>query len=70
MSRINLNFLEWSIETFLRYSLILAASAQAVATSENTEDYDAGQDHARLLTAVSGFPKTKGSYNIDHILKV
>ena len=51
-------------------NLTHSASAQAVATSENTEDYDAGQDHARLLTAVSGFPKTKGSYNIDHILKV
>lgn len=26
-------------------------------------------DQTRLVTAVSGFPKTKGGYNIDHILK-
>merc|ERR1711997_483798 len=45
-----------------------AASAQSVAIDE-PEVCDSPNDHARLLTAVSGFPKTKGSYNIDHILK-
>ena len=34
------------------------------------EETDSGHDHARLLTAVSGFPKSTSSYNIDHILKV
>ena len=51
-------------------TLTHSASAQAVSASEVAEDHDTGHDHARLLTAVSGFPKTKGSYNIDHILKV
>ena len=46
-----------------------AASAQSVAIDE-PEVCDSPNDHARLLTAVSGFPKSQGSYNIDHILKV
>jgi len=50
-------------------NLTHSASAQSVATNEIAEDYDSGHDHARLLTAVSGFPKSKGGYNIDHILK-
>ena len=51
-------------------NLTHSASAQSVPTNEIAEDYDSGHDHARLLTAVSGFPKSKGGYNIDHILKV
>ena len=51
-------------------TLTHSASAQSVSTNEASEDHDTGHDHARLLTAVSGFPKSKGSYNIDHILKV
>ena len=51
-------------------NLTHSASAQSVPTNEIAEDFDSGHDHARLLTAVSGFPKSKGGYNIDHILKV
>ena len=39
----------------------------STATAENCDPIP---EHARLLTAVSGFPKSQASYNIDHILKV
>jgi len=45
----------------------LAPENSVAHTSD--EELDSGHDHARLLTAVSGFPKSQGSYNIDHILK-
>ena len=46
----------------------LAPENSVVNTAD--EELESGHDHARLLTAVSGFPKSQGSYNIDHILKV
>jgi len=48
--------------------LTTSASAQSISTAA-AENCDSGDEHARLLTAVSGFPKSQGSYNIDHILK-
>ena len=46
-----------------------SAPEQSISNAA-VEENDSGHDHARLLTAVSGFPKSQGSYNIDHILKV
>ena len=44
-----------------------ASRSFSTVTAENC---DSTHEHARLVTAVSGFPKSQGSYNIDHILKV
>ena len=46
-----------------------SGSSRSVSTAA-VESCDSVHDHARLLTAVSGFPKSQTSYNIDHILKV
>ena len=46
-----------------------SAPEQSISNAADEEN-DSAHDHARLFTAVSGFPKSQGSYNIDHILKV
>lgn len=49
---------------------ITSSAPEPSISNAADEEIDSGHDHARLLTAVSGFPKSQGSYNIDHILKV
>ena len=39
------------------------------STETSSSETEAPLDHARLVTAVSGFPKASAAYNIDHILK-
>ena len=46
-----------------------STSTRSFSTA-TAESCDPVHEHARLLTAVSGFPKSQTSYNIDHILKV
>jgi len=49
-----------------------ACSTSTDSSSEGHESSSPSHDHnaaARLVTAVSGFPKASAAYNIDHILK-
>ena len=46
-----------------------STSTRSFSTA-TAESCDPVHEPARLLTAVSGFPKSQSSYNIEHILKV
>ena len=55
------------------HTVLSCTSPTTVSRSFSTvtaENCDSTHEHARLVTAVSGFPKSQSSYNIDHILKV